>query len=240
MSDRTTGPPAAGTAGRTALRDSSAEESPAGGASARWVSARRAARGCTLQHGRGAASAADGEAGSGDGGGRLGREGVGAGAGSRPAAAAAGVARAATVAGGSGRGLSAPGACGSGRLSSHRGTLGHRAGGRGRRRGRRGGRAVRRGEDGRPLRLVQGVLAFVPLSGARAEGSALQRQPADSGPPALDQRGGGGARGAPLPSPIRQQPSGSGRQSPAAVRQRPRARAANGGAVSGKPPTAGM
>ena len=98
---------------------------------------------------------------------------------------------------------------------------------------------MRRGEDGRPLRLVQGVLAFVPLSGARAEGSALQRQPADSGPPALDQRGGGGARGAPLPSPIRQQPSGSGRQSPAAVRQRPRARAANGGAVSGKPPTAG-
>ncbi len=77
MSDRTTGPPAAGTAGRTALRDSSAEESPAGGASARWVSARRAARGCTLQHGRGAASAAGGEAGSGDGGGRLGREGGG-------------------------------------------------------------------------------------------------------------------------------------------------------------------
>ena len=77
MSDCTTGPPAAGTAGRKALRDSSAEESPAGGALARWVSARSTARGCTSQHGRGAASAADGGAGSSDGGGRLDREGGG-------------------------------------------------------------------------------------------------------------------------------------------------------------------
>ena len=115
------------------------------------------------------------------------------------------------------------------------------------RRGRRGGRKVLRDEDGRPRRLVQGVLAFAQSSGVNAEGTASGEGKSEASRPPLagqrfsqpDRRGHVRARSSSRPARPAQRPIGGRRQSPAAVQQHPYTGVRTAGAVAEDPPTAG-